>query len=275
MSPRDRRALEAELAQRLLRAREAHRGVALETETFVAFIARKVPAGKPALEGLRDLHIESLYLAYGCSIGNAAAMSIIEREYLPKLDPALARVGADTDRISEIKQRLRERLFTGTEARSPRITEYSGRGDLVRWLRAVAVRIAIDLARGTSGPSDRDVDELVLQADDPELAHLKRLYRAEVAEATRAALTNLDTDHRNDLRLYYLDGLRLKELATLRGIGISTMSRRLQTARRALLDDTRRRLRAKLDIGDGDLDSILRLLGSRLDFSRRWLDTKG
>lgn len=270
----DRAALDAELSELLRRAHEEHPGITLAAEAFLPFLATKIKVGVSVSEGLRQLHVESLYLTYACARGHALALSTIERWYLPKLDPVLMRVGAVDDHLAEVKQQLRERLFTKSGGRPPRIMEYGGRSELGRWLRAVAVRVAIDLLRGRAPQSDRDPDELMPNEDDPELAHMKHLYRAEVAAATRDAFASLDVEARGDLRLYYLDGLRLKDLASLRRVAVSTMSRRLQAARAAVLHETRRRIRADLKIGNEGMDSILRLIKSRLDISRQWLDTR-
>jgi RNA polymerase sigma-70 factor (ECF subfamily) len=279
--------LEAALEEVLRRARVPHAelGIALEPETFLPFVASKIPQNTSVRETLQQLDIASLHLAFACARGDAAALAEIERSYLPKLDGALVRAGATGDRLVEVKQRLRERLFTSSAKRAaseqtvpdrpPRIADYGGRGDLGRWLRAVAVRIAIDLCseRG-SAQGERDLDELALDADDPELAHMKERYRLDVAAAMRASFASLDPEARGDLRLYYLEGLRLQDLAALRRVAVSTMSRRLAAARTAVMDDTRRRLREELEIDKTELESILELVGSRLDLSRQWLDTK-
>jgi RNA polymerase sigma-70 factor (ECF subfamily) len=238
---------------------------ALAPDEFVAFVRSKGVA-------IGELQLDSLVLVHACAHGEPTALATLERDYLSQLDGALVRAGAAGDRLAEVKQRLRERLLVARDGKPARIAEYGGRGELVRWLRAVAVNLTVDLQRADRPEAELDLDELVLGADDPELAHIKQRYAAELADAMRAAVARLEPEARTDLRLYYLDGLRLEDLAKLRGVALSTMSRHLQAARTAILDETRREVRARLGIGREELDSLLRLVGSRLELSWRGLD---
>jgi len=258
------------VADHIRRAQAAHPKIACDAQEFERFIAGKCAPGW----SLDKLHVESLYLAWACARGDRAALDELEQDYLRKLDPALVRAGAARAGLDEIKQRLRERLLMGSATRGPRIGDYGGRGDFSRWLRAVAVRIVLNHLKGEPRTSDRDLDQLAFDADDPELQHLKEHYRAQFASALRVALAELDSEARSDLRLYYLDGLRLEELAALRRVVPSTMSRRLAAARTAVLEQTGQRMRAALGIEKKELESILRLVGSRLDLSRQALLTK-
>jgi RNA polymerase sigma-70 factor (ECF subfamily) len=97
---------------------------------------------------------------------------------------------------------------------------------------------------------------------------MKRRYGASFKQALADALARLPDETRRELRRYYVEGLGLEQIAALEGVAASTVSRRLEKARRTLHDETRRALAASLRIPDGEVDSILRVLDSRLELSR-------
>ena len=111
---------------------------------------------------------------------------------------------------------------------------------------------------------DDAVLELPSGADDPELAVIKQRYKVEFKQAFSAAMASLEPDARAALRLYYLDGLALADLGRLYGWSVPTASRRLASARAALLDETRAHLGERLGMSPAEVDSVLRLLESRL-----------
>src|SRR5204863_2993549 len=99
------------------------------------------------LDALASLRIADLYLCCACARGDRAALAALERGYFGDVDGALASFRGKGIAPEEIKQQLRERLLTARDGGRPRILDYGGRGDLGRWLRAVAVRAAIDAVR--------------------------------------------------------------------------------------------------------------------------------
>jgi RNA polymerase sigma-70 factor (ECF subfamily) len=166
----------------------------------------------------------------------------------------------------ELLQHLRQRLFLGTEETGPKLAEYGGRGGLERWVRAVAARLALNLRRDRKDERFAELgeDELIgapIGAEDPELAHIKGLYRQEFKQAFSEALASLEPELQNFLRLYYLE---LSQLASLYRFSVPTMSRRLAKAREAALEATRSVLQRRLTVSADELASIMRLIQSRL-----------
>jgi len=161
----------------------------------------------------------------------------------------------------------------GHDGDPPKIGDYSGRGDLGGWVRVVAMRVALNLARGKTREveleeSDRLADGAA-GSDDAELGLLKKLYQAEFREAFQQALTGLPVRDRNMLRQHYIDGLTLEQIGAVYQVHRVTMVRRMTETRKELATETRRRLKAKLRVSRGELDSIMRLLQSQLDVSIR------
>jgi RNA polymerase sigma-70 factor, ECF subfamily len=216
-------------------------------------------------------NVEALRLCLDASRGDPAALAELERSISSSVDRAVARFNRDRSFADEVKQQLREKLLTGE---NPKILQHGGVGDLGRWLRAVAARIAIDLTReGSREIADDDAlaNRAVLD-DDPEIAHIKNAYATDFRAAFKEALTSLDEQTRNTLRLYYVQGLKLEELATLKQVVPSTISRRLAQARAALLERTKLGLSERLRVSNRDVESILRLIESRLEIPYSALD---
>ncbi|HZN94985.1 MAG TPA: sigma-70 family RNA polymerase sigma factor [Myxococcales bacterium] len=243
-------------------------GIALDGATYLRHLASKLDRSLPVAQGLAALKTGDLYLACACLQGDPSAIAAFDRAHLAQVDQAAASLRLGPEVAAELKQVLRERLFTGP---SPRIAEYGGRGDLGRWLRAAATRAGLDLlrARGREpAPASDALTELVFQGADPEIELMKRQYGDAFRAAMADAMASLEAEERNDLRLYYVDGLSLNELGNLHRVNASTISRRLARSRQRLLERTQEVLRQKLQISEAQVESILRLIGSQLDFSR-------
>jgi RNA polymerase sigma-70 factor (ECF subfamily) len=198
-----------------------------------------------------------------------------EQHCLDGLAQTLSRYGS-ADLIAEVKQRILERVLVSA-AGAPRIARFSGRGDLRSWVRVMAVREAIGLTRRArrERPLDDDDDEALLHAfvtpADAKLEYMKSRYLDEFKQAFSAALRGLSARDQTLLRQHVVDGLSVDQLGALYHVHRSTAARNLQRARHAVLIATRARLEARLAVEPGELDSILRLIRSRLEVTLRWL----
>jgi RNA polymerase sigma-70 factor, ECF subfamily len=270
--------LEDELARLVDEAQTANPGIAVDPVRFVAHVAERVAAEPDPVAAVHQLRLDQLYLALACADGQAAALAMLEREHFHHVDAAVAQLRLDQHVRDEVKQRLRVRLLTPADRATAQILQYRGRGDIGRWLRAVALRAGIDELRSRARElplPDDALAERALPAEHPELAHMKQRYRADFRAALSSALAQLDEQARTDLRLYYLEGLKLEELAALHRVAPSTISRRIARARQTVLEETRRIMREHLGLGDSDLDSILGLIASRLELSEGALNDGG
>src|SRR5262245_38057628 len=136
---------ELRCALREAHARGAARwpGVSVESEHFAAFVtARWADVTDPT--ELAQIRCDLLYLTCACAAGDPVALAAFERAYGPVIAGALARMASAVSDPDEITQRVRERLFVGDAETPPRIAEYTGRGELGGWVRAVAVRTALN-----------------------------------------------------------------------------------------------------------------------------------
>ena len=257
---------EPELEAALTRARAKWPGVAVAPERFAAAIAERVGEGE-----LAGLALEDLYLACGCSDGDAAALAAFDRAYAATIEHALIASGAARGDLADLGQVVRQRLLVAPAGEAPpRIASYSARGALGSWVRVVATREgsrALSRVAREYQAGDDQLATLIAPDDDPEVGYLKRLYRDEFKRAFAAAVDALDDRDRLLLRQRALDGLSIDQLAALHAIHRATAARWVEAAREAVLAATQRELIARLELSSTELASVMRLIRSQLDLS--------
>lgn len=247
--------------------------VQLDPAEFVPYIGQRLPSDQPAERALRQLHTSDLYLACACARGDRDAVAAFETHALGVIDRALAKLRIDEHVVAEVKQQLRRDLLVGDQ-RPPEILDFLGRGHLRGWVRVMAVRAALALVRRAR--RDQPVDHDLLESEfgphhNPELEFLKHQYRNEFKVALQEAIHALPPRERTLLRQQFLDGLTIDEIGLLYQVHRATAARWLVRARERVLARTRTNLMRRLILKPQDLDSILRLVHSRLDVSLRAL----
>jgi RNA polymerase sigma-70 factor (ECF subfamily) len=252
------------LACLIAHAAAAHPGIA-EPPALRERLAACVAAGVKDLEA----RAADLYLAAACVAGDAAAIARLEAALSAIVHPALARIGLSKADDDEIVLQVRVALLVRDETGRCRLVGYSGRGELRAYLRAVAVRIALNRRRG-SEPSSGDAELLAClpdAADSPELALLKQRYRNDLRLAFATAVAALTPRERTLLRQHYVDGLTMDRLGPLHRAHRATCARWIEAARVKILRGVRRELRAKLALDGAELESAVALVRSQLDLS--------
>lgn len=254
----------------LVRCRATWPAFSAPTEAFVAYLSERAPESMTIAEWLERVHASDLFLAFACWQREDTALSTFEDTFGPGLDQALRKFGSTADLRDDARQILRERLFVGGPDQPPKIAAYSGRGALRSWLRITATRILLELSKREQKEPFADDEELLglpSPDDDPETLHLKELYGAEFKSALERSITELPDRSRILLAQYHLDGLTIDQLGAQYRVHRMTAARWVAAARRDLLIATRRRLEDKLALSKEELDSVLRLIRSRLDLS--------
>ncbi|MCI0571044.1 MAG: sigma-70 family RNA polymerase sigma factor [Myxococcaceae bacterium] len=267
----DSPALEASLQRQLEAARAALPDVEVVPADFVRHLARGVRAGADPRAALDSLHGADIALTLAAARGERLALAELDRRLSQVVARALAHMRVPEGLVSEVEQQLRQTLLVPTQpGRAPRVLDYLGRGPLAHWLKAGAVRTALNLLErqrpGAYAPQSA-LEAVPASGPDPELLAVRQRYAPEFKAAFQAAIEGLPADERNYLRMYFVEGLTVEEIGRMRGAHKSTVSRWLARIRQDILADVRRRLQERLKLQPDELDSLVDVLRSQLDLS--------
>lgn len=202
-------------------------------------------------EFIDALHADDLCLIVACERGDQSAWSDLVAQYGATVRSAARTASGNEEQAEDLAQSIWAELH-GLRVREDgrpagKIAYYSGRGSLGGWLRAVVGQLAIDQHRKQSRlvqtEEDADFDRLARESHrsegafsgtseslDPERALVERRTARDVEAALTCAIGELAAEDRLLVKLYYLDGLRLREVGTVLGFHEATASRRLARA---------------------------------------------
>lgn len=242
-------------AERLLaRATETH---ALEVVTLVPRIRAAVnkyllkddanASAASIAEFIDGLQADDLCLIVACEQGDEAAWSDLVARFTTTVRSAARSASSNEDAAEDLAQSIWAELY-GLRVRedgtpTSKLAYYSGRGSLAGWLRAVVGQLAIDQHRKQSRlvqtEEDADLDRLAQHGDDgneqllsvgavnPEQSLTNKLAGTEMQKALARSFKELSDEDRLLVKLYYFDGLRLREAGAILGVHEATASRRL------------------------------------------------
>jgi RNA polymerase sigma-70 factor (ECF subfamily) len=237
----------------------AAHGIAISDAALVAYVAaRRARVGDDVRLAVIDLG-----LACACEGGDPRALRVFAERYLGGARRALARAQIPEPIADDVIGGLCARLFAPLDGMSPLVAGYSGRGELGAWTRSVALHEALSrLRRERRHVPFAEAPEVPLA--DPELVYLRDHYAERLSDVMATAFAALSLDERAILRQYYRHGLTIDDLGRLHGVHRVTAARRVKHAREALVREVRVRAGRALAASDPTVDSILRLVGSRL-----------
>lgn len=257
--------VEALVAEAVREARRRWPEVTVSVAELSQWARDRANDGNPA-----ELRLVDLCLACACARGDAAALAAFAREYDSHIAAIIGRIRAPRVVHDEATQLLRQHLFVAEPERPARIAEYSGRGELLAYVRVVAVRLVLQLLRKHK-PERETNDEALLRlpadGDDPELQYLKLVYRKQFKAAFAEALHALDSRSRALLRYHLVDRLSIDKIAAIYDVHRATAARQLARAREDLVTGTHELLRQQLQVSQQELQSIMRLVQSNVDVS--------
>jgi RNA polymerase sigma-70 factor (ECF subfamily) len=261
--------LAATLAQLREAALAAYPDLAVDAATFAAELAHRLGAAASP-EQLAHVRADHVHIAIACAAGDPLAVRRFEDDFLGEVDATASRLRANPDQADEVRGHMRRILFVSEPGRPAALREYSGRGDLRSYLRVIATRElvrVINKGRREVAITDDAFLDMLSPASDPQLGYLRERYRPEVDAAMRAALTALPEQPRALLRYSVVDGWTIDRIGALYGIHRATAARRVAAAREELGSAIRTELAARLAISLGEVDSIVRLVQSRIEVS--------
>ena len=194
------------------------------------------------------LHADDLCLVIACESGDQTAWGDLVEGYGATVRSAARSASSNEAMSDDLAQSIWAELH-GLKVRQDgkpagKLTYYSGAGSLGGWLRAVVGQLAIDQhrreARLIQTEEDSDLDRLARDVEgehralsafysspSPEETLAHDLAASDVEKALARALAELDDEDRLLMKLYYFDGLRLREAGAVLGVHEATASRRL------------------------------------------------
>jgi RNA polymerase sigma-70 factor, ECF subfamily len=239
-----------------------------QTEQFAARMSAMM-IERPSGIGLMIARLSDLWLAHRAGLGDSAAVSQFDAQYLRRVPEFLAHLRLSSADIADVQQQLLRNLCASDGERIPLLWQYSGRADIAGWLRVVAVREGLQLKRRDQASVQRHqraaAEEIGLS--DPLVNALKTKYRDEFRKAFAVAMQQLDPKARSMLRLQVVEQLTLDEIGRALRVHAATASRWLSQARSDLHRLTCAQLATQLQLADDDVDSAMRLIASELDAS--------
>lgn len=198
-------------------------------------------------EFIDGLQADDLCLIVACEQGDESAWSDLVARFTTTVRSAARSASSNEDAADDLAQSIWAELY-GLRVRadgkpSSKLAYYSGRGSLAGWLRAVVGQLAVDQHRKQSRlvqtDEDADLDRLAQNRDDgneqllsvgavdPEQSLSDRSAGAEMQKALARSVKELSDEDRLLVKLYYFDGLRLREAGAVLGVHEATASRRL------------------------------------------------
>ncbi len=232
---------------------------------FASYLGRRISAERlhgqhsPGAEG------SELYLCHACLTGDRHALEEFDRR-LKRLRSLVARY---TSEVDDVLQAVSEKLLVGVRGGPPRLEDFGGQGELDSWLRVVATRAAIDVAR-KRGHVLVDDEELwrMPSLDATSAATLQAAESGALIKAAfERALAKRTVVERLFLRQHLVDDLSIDEMAPMHGVHRVTIARRLTKLRNAIWSETKAHLSAQLTLPEARIESMLGDVRSRIDLS--------
>lgn len=193
------------------------------------------------------LQADDLCLIVACEQGNQKAWTDLVERFSATVRSAARSASSNEEGAEDLAQSIWAELH-GLRLREDgkpagKLAYYSGRGSLAGWLRAVVAQLAIDQHRKQSRlvqtEEDADFDRIIQHGQDettwsghgatpnPELQISTKLAGAQLQKALAESVKQMSAEDRLLVKLYYFDGLRLREAGAVLGVHEATASRRL------------------------------------------------
>ena len=193
------------------------------------------------------LQADDLCLIVACEQGNQKAWTDLVERFSATVRSAARSASSNEEGAEDLAQSIWAELH-GLRLREDgkpagKLAYYSGRGSLAGWLRAVVAQLAVDQHRKQSRlvqtEEDADFDRIIQHgreennwsghgaAPNPEVQISTKLAGAQLQKALAESVKQMSAEDRLLVKLYYFDGLRLREAGAVLGVHEATASRRL------------------------------------------------
>jgi RNA polymerase sigma-70 factor (ECF subfamily) len=213
---------------------------------------------------------DDFYLIAGCVAGQPEALAAFERTFLAPIGRRAGSVDLSAGQADELRQALRATLLGPPSAK---IGSFRGNGPLRAWVHLSAVRQALRIVSGGAGntaepEADARMLELLVSGEaDQELNALKERYRDAFQAALEDSFAGLSDREKTLLRMHFLDGLSIEEMAPVFRVHRATVARWLVALRRGVLAQMSRRLSLTMHTSSSEVSSLVRLCRSDIRVS--------
>ena len=240
------------------RARAAYPQIVLPFDKFASALVR---SGESAVE-----FADGVYVSEALVAGDIHALQWLRNE-IRRILRTVKNVA--TSRHDDIEAAVMERLLV-----NKKLSQYRGAAPLTSWLRVITVRTAFELFPPEKEPHAQEFESMVFSnlAAEQKSADSGVLQR-QVGDALSSAMTTaalaLTAKERTLLRLHFLEGMTLEELAQTYASHSSTVSRWLADAKEHFLTVVRDEIGKRTGLGRLAVDSLVRAMHGKLDISLR------
>jgi RNA polymerase sigma-70 factor (ECF subfamily) len=250
-------------------ARRRWPSIRLDPGPFGALLATHLPQ---ASNGLGALHVEDLALVWACLAGQRAAHDTFVTTYDSAVRQVALRGGVDAD---ELSSRVFQKLLVQDGDKAPSLGRYAGLGPLKSFVLVTAMRLLVDLRRGSRvndvGTDDDAWVELATTVAVDEQGPAGRCDWAQLkphlSAALETAIASLPVRQRNVLRLHYVEDVSAEAIARMYGVHRATTTRWLADAREQVFSHVQQQLRLELAVGTQTLDSVNQDLADGIELS--------
>lgn len=214
----------------------------------------------PTVDAVRARGAE-LVLAHAAAAGDPVALAAFEREPLRSAAGTMQRYLRDDARVDEALQRLRVDLLVAEPGAVPKVARFDARAPLGAWVCMCAARVALHALRADRSGREVGVewsDALAdLTASDPAIEPVRARYAEQVAAALRDACMELGRRQRAVIRLLFVDGAGVDDVAAVYQVHRVTVWRWAQEAQAQLREGVRARLRQAVPERDAGTATLI------------------
>ncbi len=236
------------------------------TASVEKYLLRDLPEAGHAevIEFIDSLRADDLCLIIACENGNEEAWGDIVLNFDSSVKSAAYKFAKNKEDAEDLASSIWAELhgLKTDEAGNTKgkLSYYSGKGSLAGWLRAVTNQLAIDqfrkmkrlvqteddrefeiLAQDSAGKNDGHT--VVTATANPEEIYDTAEAESDIVSALHEAIEALEAEDRLLMKLYYFDGLKLKDIAATFGFHEATASRKLVRVQSAIRSSVETRLK--------------------------------
>lgn len=225
-----------------------------------------------------EIHADDLCLIIACERNDEKAWEDLVANFDPVVKSAARKIAPNAEDADDLASSIWAELYglrqDESGARKTKLAYYSGRGSLGGWLRAIISQMAVDRFRKESrtvqiedarefenlaeeSSNNSNNEHVVSHAENPEKLFTEQETAADVSEALRSSIASLEPEDRVILKMYYFDGLKLKEIAAVFGYHEATASRRLVRVQNDIRKAVEKALRTRHGWSDGEVKRYL------------------